>query len=201
MDLNEAIYHRRSVRRYRDQEIEPATIAGLLDAAVQAPSALNQQPWAFGVYHGRRRLRGYSERAKIHLVETLPPLFEMDMRSQLYETPDYDLFHGADTVVVIYAAPGRLRPAEDCCLAAENFMLAAHAVGLGTCAIGFARSWFNLPEIKNELGVPDELMAVFPMVIGHPAGGTVPALAPRRAPNIVSWKWDNDDELRPGSRP
>lgn len=190
MDLHEAIYQRRSVRRYTDRQVQPATVSQLLDAAVQAPSALNQQPWAFGVYHGRKLLQDYSNRAKAHLVATLHPLFEIQLRSQLYENPDYDLFHGAGTVVVIYATRGRLNPTEDCCLSAQNLMLAAHGAGLGTCPIGFARPWFDLSEIKRELGISGNYTAVFPLAVGYPAES--PGPVQRNAPEIVSWMWRDD---------
>ena len=76
MDLMEAIYHRRAVRAYTDQPVEPATVTELLRAAVQAPSGQNEQPWEFGVFQGRSRLEEFSERAKHHLVQSLPPFFE-----------------------------------------------------------------------------------------------------------------------------
>jgi nitroreductase len=184
----DAIFHRRAVRRYSDRVVDADTVQQLLVAAAQAPSAMNLQPWAFAVFHGHALLRDYAERAKQHLVATYPTMFELHSRSELYENPGYDVFHGADTLVVIYATAGRLNPNEDCCLAAENLMLAAHALGLGTCPIGFARPWLNLPEIKRELGVPEEYTAVFPVVLGYPAGPTEPT--PREAPTIVSWKWE-----------
>lgn len=188
MGLMEAIFHRRAVRRYSDRELDADTVQQLLTAAVQAPSALNLQPWVFAVFHGRLLLRDYSERAKRHLVATYPTRFELNSRSALYEDPGYDLFHGADTLVVIYAAAGQLHPNEDCCLAAENLMLAAYALGLGTCPIGFARPWLDLPETKRELGVPEHYRAVFPVVVGYPAGPVEPTS--RDAPNVVSWKWE-----------
>ena len=187
-EIGEAIFYRRAIRHYTDQPVDPATISELLRAAVQAPSALNQQPWAFGVFHGHQRLREYSERAKQHLVATFPPTFELHLRSELYENPDYDIFHNADTLIVIYAARGRLNPNEDCCLAAENLMLAAYGMGLGTCPIGFAGSWLNLLETKRELGVPEHYSAVFPLVVGYPA--EKPARGPRNEPEIVGWRWD-----------
>lgn len=187
MGLMEAIFKRRAVRKYADRELEAKIVRQLLDAAVQAPSAMNLQPWAFAVFHGRRLLRDHGERAKQHLVATYPTMFELHSRSELYEDANYDIFHGADTLIVIYATAGRLNPNEDCCLAAENLMLAAHGLGLGTCPIGFARPWLNLPEVKRELGVPEEYTAVFPVVVGYPAGPTEPT--PRATPNVVSWKW------------
>jgi nitroreductase len=144
----------------------------------------------FGVFHGRKRLLEYSERAKRHLVATYPTTFELHSRSELYESPDYDIFHGANTLIVIYATRGRLNPNEDCCLAAENLMLAAYGLGLATCPIGFARPWLDLLETKRELEVPEHYTAVFPLVVGYAAGLTDPP--PREEPNVVSWKWDVD---------
>lgn len=188
MQLLDAIYHRRAVRHYLDREVEPATVREIIDAAIQAPSELNQQPWAFAVVHGRHRLRNYSERAKRHFIAHYPTSFEPQPRCQLYEDSDYDMFYGADTLIVIYAMPGHLHAAEDCCLAAENLMLAACGLGLGTCPIGFARPWFDLPETKRALGVPEHYQAIFPLVVGQPAGEADPV--PRRSPEIVSWQWE-----------
>jgi nitroreductase len=188
VEVMDAIFHRRAVRSYAARDVSENSVNRLLQAAVQAPSAMNQQPWGFAVIHGRNRLREYSERAKLHLVATYPPTFELHSRSELYENPSYDLFHGANTLIVIFAVPGRLHPNEDCCLAAENLMLAAYGLGLGTCPIGFARPWFDLLETKRELGVPEHYHAVFPVVVGYPAGLT--ENSGREEPNVVCWRWD-----------
>ena len=50
---------------------------------------------------------------------------------------------------------------------------------------GFARPWFNLPEVKAELGIPDEFAIVMPLVVGWPA--VVPPPPPRHEPNIICW--------------
>jgi len=188
MDLTEAIYQRRAVRQFSDRPFEPQLVEELLDAAVQAPSAMNQQPWAFGVFHGKKRLQGYSEEAKRHLIATLQPCWDVPLRCQVYEDPEYDMFHGAQTLIVIYAKPGKANSAEDCCMAAQNLLLAAHGLGLGTCPIGHLRSWLNLHETKRQLDVPEHLEAVFPLVIGFPNGAVEAVL--RNAPEIVTWKWD-----------
>jgi nitroreductase len=177
------------VRHYAPTVVDEATVRSLLFAAVQAPSTLNQQPWAFGVCHGHERLRTYSELAKRHLVETYHPQWEQYLRSELYENPNYDVFHGAGTLIVIYAVSGRMHPTEECCLAAQNLMLAAHGLGLGTCPIGFARPWLDLPETKRRFGVADHLQAVFPLVLGYPA--LAEPSPGRREPEIACWQWDS----------
>lgn len=187
MELIEAIYHRRAVRNFTERQPTEDDIQHLLKAAVQAPSALNLQPWSFAVIHGRKRLAGYSERIKAHLEDTLEPEFGPEARADLYAAPSFNIFYNAGTLLVICAKPERLHPAEDCCLAAQNLMLAAHDRGLATCPIGFARSWLNRPEVKAELGIPPTHTAVFPLVIGYPALPPPPAV-PRNEPDIVSWK-------------
>ena len=49
MDLKEAIYTRRAIREFTAEPISESVIRDLIDAAIQAPSAVNQQPWSFCV--------------------------------------------------------------------------------------------------------------------------------------------------------
>jgi nitroreductase len=66
MDVIEAIYHRRSVRAFTTDAAPSQVIDNLVSAAVQAPSAMNLQPWAFLIIEGRVTLSQYSVRAKRH---------------------------------------------------------------------------------------------------------------------------------------
>jgi nitroreductase len=188
MDVLKAIHQRRSVRDFADTSVPRALVQEVIRAANQAPSALNLQPWAFAVFHGRERLADYSRRAKEHLLATTDASFGLDPRIDQYANRAANLFHGADTLVLICAKPGRFSPVEDCLLAAQNLMLAAHGLGLGSCPVGFARSWFNRPEVKAELGIPANYEAVLPVVLGHPA--QPPPVVPRREPEIACWHWD-----------
>jgi nitroreductase len=74
----------------------------------------------------------------------------------------------------------------DCWLAAENLMLAACAKGLGTCVIGLAVTALNTSEWKQELGIPADMTAFAPIIVGVPAGET--PLVPRKPPEILTWK-------------
>ncbi len=186
MELMDAVYHRRSVRSYRDQAVDKATVEALIKAATQAPSAMNQQPWAFAVIQGVPLLARYSDRVKAHLVRTLTPRSPFKQYRDTLETPDFNVFYGAGTLIVICAKPEGLRAEEDCCLAAQNLMLAAYGMGLGTCPIGFARPWLNLLRVKRELGIPPAYKPVFPVIVGYPLSQT--QLVTRREPEIVAWK-------------
>jgi nitroreductase len=86
----------------------------------------------------------------------------------LIKAEDYNVFHRAPALVLILAKSSQPQAFEDCSLAAQNLMLAARGEGLGTCCIGLARPWLNLPAIKRELGLREEHQVVLPIVLGYP---------------------------------
>jgi len=64
-------------------------------------------------------------------------------------------------------------------------MLEACEIGLGSCPIGFAVPALNTPAIKRELAIPENGVAVAPIIVGY-ATAEVPAV-PRSAPRVLSW--------------
>lgn len=186
MNLNEAIENRRSVRSYTAQKVERGQIEKLLHAAVQAPSASNSQPWAFAVVQRGEVLDDYSRRAKDYLLSALAEHPGMAKYRGMLANSDFNIFYKAGTLIVIYAKPGALHAHGDCCLAAQNLMLTAHSLGLGTCWIGFATAFLNKPEVKEELGVPAEYAAVAPIIVGYLQGRSPQLL--RDEPEILVWK-------------
>lgn len=164
----DAIENRRAVRDYTDAAIDRATVESLIGAAVLAPSAMNLQPWAFAVLLNRERIEGYAKRAKDWLLASLSQTaYEPSIRHML-EDRKYVLFYHAPALVVVLAKSSGTQAAEDCCLAAENLMLSARNEGLGSCWIGLARPWLDLPTTKTELKLPERYHVVAPIVLGHP---------------------------------
>jgi nitroreductase len=171
MEVIDAVYRRRAVRAYTAQSVDRQTVERLLEAAVHAPSAVNAQPWAFVVLQDRARLKAYSDRAKALAGDARDP--GTGPLREILSSPDFSIFYDAGTLIII-CATDRLRAAEDCALAGENLMLAALSLGLGTCPIGFARPFFNLPEVKAELGIPPDLSPVLSIIVGYPRGASPP---------------------------
>jgi nitroreductase len=186
MEVMEAIYRRRSVRGYTEQPVERATVEALIKAAAQAPSAMNEQPWAFAVIQNAKQLARLSERIKAYVLKRLKPESPWVKYGDMISAPDYHIFHRAGTLIIICARPDSHNGEEDCCLAAQNLMLAACDQGLGTCPIGFARPWLNQAGIKRSLGIPAGYVPVFPVVVGYPSGHTPPV--ERRAPEMLFWE-------------
>ncbi|MBI5361818.1 MAG: nitroreductase [Planctomycetes bacterium] len=186
VDVMDAIYGRRAVRAYDDWKLDVRTIEQLIDAAIHAPSARNEQPWSFAVVQDKALLRRLSERSKALWRERVLPGTPTDEPRAWFESPAHDVFHGASTLIVICARPSAWPANEDCCLAAQNLMLAAHGLGLATCPIGLVRAALNEPEFRRELGLPDDHAAVFAVVVGYPREAPEPP--PRRPACILSWR-------------
>ena len=72
MDLKGALYARRSVRDFTPAPVDEKAIRDLIDAAVQAPSAVSAQPCAFCVVRDKAVLATISQEAKAHMMKTTP---------------------------------------------------------------------------------------------------------------------------------
>jgi len=184
MELMEAIYHRRAVRTFTAAAVDRPRINTLVDAASHAPSAMNLQPWLFAVVEGAARLADYSTRAKRHLLATMPPNSPMTKYRAMLEDTSFNIFYGAPCLIVICARPPVQQSMEDCCLAGQNLMLAAHGQGLGTCWIGFSRPWLELADTRAELRLPPDCLPVAPIIVGVPTA--LPA-APEHHNATVIW--------------
>ena len=191
-DVVQAIYHRRAVRAYTLERPSDSVLRELLDAAVQAPTAMHVEPWAFVVIQNKVLLRRYSDRAKAILLDEIKSGSELakDATTKtrlltMLGDPSFNIFYDAGTLIVVCRKPLGPYAEADCWLAAENLMLAACAKDLGTCCIGFAIPILNVPDVKHELGIPDDVAAVVPIIVGFPRGSVEPVS--RKAPQVLHW--------------
>lgn len=196
VSITDAIYNRHVIRSYLADEVEPAIIHKLLNAAVHAPTAMHQEPWSFAVIQDLNMLKSLSDYAK-ELVRKEVQGPQAQRMLDLINQDGYNVFYNAGTLLVIYTKHKGHFVAADCWLAAENLMLAAYELGLGSCVIGFAVSALNSEEWKAKLGIPAEMEAIAPIIVGYRAGGDVPVTS-RKEPEIVAW-FKNDQFLLPTS--
>lgn len=185
MGVLDAIYSRRAIRDYTPQAPDEKTILTLLYAAIQAPTAMYSEPCSFVVIQDVAVLRSYSDRAKALLLETAAKDAKSSRYSTLLASPQFNIFYDANTLVVICAKSQGLHVTADCWLAAENFMLAACAMGLGTCCIEFAIPLLNTPEVKAQLSIPEEGVAVAALIVGY--ASEIPPSPARKEPEILRW--------------
>jgi nitroreductase len=149
MDTLSAIHTRRSIRKYLDQPVSEDRIEKLLAAAMQAPSARNEQLWQFVVIDNRATLAQIPEfmpNAPMAAHAPLAILICGDM--QLEKTQGYWVV--------------------DCSAATENMLLAAHALGLGACWCGVYPRQERMEGLQKLLGLPKNVVAHSLVVVGHP---------------------------------
>jgi len=181
MDISEAIFTRRSIREYTSQTVDDETIHRLIEAAIYAPNSVNNQPWMFTVIRDQSVLESLSQQAKAHMLATACR-HDADLFGARLIDPDFQIFYHAPALILIAAAVEGPWMVENCSLAAENMMLFAHCLGLGTCWIGFAQSYLNTREGKKLLGLPTAAVPVAPIIIGQPR--SVPFDVPRKVPEV-----------------
>lgn len=182
MDFETVLYSRRAVRQYTAEPVDEHTVRRLIDAAVQAPSAVDEQPWLFSVIRDRAALDRISAAAKAHALSGPADTMPSRLRERLAD-PAFHIFYHAPALIVISSVHGGRWATEDCALAAENLMLAARDAGLGSCWIGFAQDWLATDEGRAAIGAPEPCLPVAPIIVGHPA--FEPGSVARREPDIV----------------
>jgi nitroreductase len=164
MDVLEAIKARRSIRQFTDKPIGKDALEKLLDAARWAPTASNQQRWRFVVVT--------SPSTKELIKKFAPGIFAMP---------------AAFIVICAEKEPGANPWAEatylaDCAIAAQNIMLAAYEMGIGSCvALSYAKV-----AIQEILSLPENVEPLLVITLGYPAED--PAPPPRLELNQIAFR-------------
>ena len=184
MNVLQAIRHRRAVRDYTAEPVSAGMIHQLIASASWAPSAMNEQPCHFTVITDQDLLNEISARAKAWLLKNIAAMPRSALFKDLLKDEEFHLLYHAPALIVISAPAQGQWVVEDCALAAQNMMLAATDLGLGSCWIGFAQGWLNTPEARDLLNLSGQNICVAPIIVGHPKT-VLPAVA-RKAPTI-SW--------------
>ena len=184
MNLLQAIRERRAVRDFKPEPVCAGLLYQLVSAASWAPSAMNEQPWQFTIITDRTVLDEISSSAKAWMLKNLPT---MPRRAHFLDTlaePNFNIFYNAPCLIVISVASAGPWTTEDAALAAQNLMLMATELDLGSCWIGFAKGWLNTIEGRRTLNLAEEALVVAPVIIGHPRTSSPPVA--RKKP-LISW--------------
>ncbi len=208
---------RRSCRNYKDRPVPREVLDDLVKIGISAPSGTNCQPWTFTILPDREavmvvgqqtmaffeKLNGLAGKAWLRGAMKLvgkPQLAEYhadyqqkvaDAIEEFHAGGRERLFHGATAAILIGSQPGGTTPAEDALLATQNILLAAHAMGLGTCLIGFVvEAAKEDASIKTCVGIPasEPLHAV--IGLGYPKEIYQRQMTSRKAPLVRVYSGD-----------
>lgn len=149
MDALDAILTRRSIRRFTGEPLGTETIEALLRAAMAAPSAGNQQPWRFIVATTREAIDAIAA-----------------------STPYGHIAAGAPVAIVVCADTRDLKHPmmwqQDTSAATQNLLIAANALGLGACWLGFWPKMERVEPLKQAAGLPEGVEPLAVIAVGHP---------------------------------
>jgi len=168
----EAIKSRRAIRSYEDKPVPESAVQTMLEAATYAPSAINVQPWKFTIVTNKAEMKKLSDAAKPMLVRMLPDVGDeglVGLKKRLSD-PNYNIFYNAPLLIFVSGIKSPYA-VYDCSMAAQNMMLAAYTLGIGSCWIGTAVGLANQPNFKVELGVPEDHEVHAAIIFGYPKGG------------------------------
>lgn len=164
----ENLKNRRSIRRYKPEQVSEDLLDAVLEAGLYAASGMNTQNTVMVAVRDK---------------ETRDQLSRMNAAVMGTES---DPFYGAPCVIVVLVDPERYTCVEDGALVMGNLMQAAYEAGLGSCWIHRAQQMFDSPEGKALLykwGLPENLRGIGNCILGY--ADEVPAAKPRKEGRIV----------------
>jgi len=137
-DILEIIKTRRSIRHYKKEKIKETEILKIIEAGRWAPSASNNQPWRFIVVQNEEIIKKIGDACKILTINSF--------------------IENSPLIIIIYTEKKHRWVDLDCGMCAQNMMLEAHSLGIGSCFIGAFREKkikeiTNLPEDFNIIGL------------------------------------------------
>ena len=166
------ILSRHSVRKFTDKRIDRSILETLIAAGIQAPSGHNLQTWRFTVVTNQE------------MIDKIRKTGEMVAKR---EGTGFYGFHNPDTLILISNDRRNDCGIQDASCAAENILLAAHALGLGGCWLNGLMRIAEQPEIQkllDELNIPGNHIIWSMIALGYPA---IEDKAPARKTNVVNW--------------
>lgn len=191
-EVMETIMHRRAIRWFSGKQIESEALEQILQSGLYAPSAGGRQGVIFAVCQDRET----NERlGKIKRANSNPHMakngnYVSKEQPSIADDPKLrNAFYDAPTVITMFAPKDFLFSVDDCACAAENMMLAADSLGVGSCYIGQGWTAFDDPygqAILREWGIRADYYAVMQLLLGYPKeGDTHPAPKARKNDRVL----------------
>ena len=150
MDAMESLFSRRSIRKYTSAAVSEEAVREILEAAMSAPSAGNQQPWHFVVIDDRQ------------ILDRVPEFH-----------PHSLMCREAQLAILVCGDPSLEKHAgywvQDCAAATQNLLLAVHAEGLGGVWVGVYPREERVIGFRKLLNIPEHVVPFAVIPIGHPA--------------------------------
>ena len=160
----QTIAKRRSIRKFKPEQIPEEFIDRILDAAMLAPSAHNEQSWFFSVIQNPELIQKLNFESK-----NAAKNFHVEDIRKIAEHPTLDIFYGAPTVIIISGNTKALLNEINCAAATQNLLIAAESLNIGSCWNGIAGIlFFKEPEKYAQLfNLPPNYTPLYAVALGY----------------------------------
>lgn len=160
-DVIETIMSRRSIRKYLNKPVEHEKLAIVAKCGINAPNALNQQTWAVRVVEDQNFIKETTE------------IFRKEKAEMVKRDTNFkNMYRNAPNIIVVATPKGDNWGMLNAGLLGENMMIAAKALGLGTCCLGSAARFLQDSEACKpyvaKLNLPQDYEICYILAIGYP---------------------------------
>lgn len=174
------IRRRRSVRIYKEEQLQEHELQTILEAGLWAPSGHNSQPWHLTVIQETDLIRHMSEISTKEMAKSpIEWVAHMGRNGR-------SIFYNAPTVIIVSGKQEEfLDPLVDCSAAVQNLLLAAESLDIGSCWIGLVRFFFSKEEELGKLQLPVGYKPFYAVCLGYKVRAN--GQGPVRASGTVSY--------------
>lgn len=184
MDMNEVletIKNRRSIRKYKPEQIKDDELKMILEAGMYAPTAHNEQPWHFTVVQNSDVLRHINTVVQADMAKS-----DVEWIRNMGSNPAFSVTYQAPTLIVVSGRADALAMQADCAASIENMLIAAESLGIGSVWLGLTRYLFARGDEVAKLGLPVGYKPYYSVALGYAAIERRP-IAPKRNKDVVNY--------------
>lgn len=149
MELFNALFNRRSIRKYSEKKVNNELLEKIIEAGMYAPSAVNKQPWHFIIFRNK---------------EVIQSIVNIHPNASMLKNANAGILICYDTKLQHDEGYGPV----DCSAATQNMLLAAHGLELGACWIGIYPRKQRINALHDLFNLPEHVIPFSVISIGFP---------------------------------
>ena len=149
----DVIKERRSIRKFKPEQIKEEELQAIVESGLYAPSAINKQSWNFTVIQNQEILAELNEATK-NVARNL----DNEALKRIGENEKYNCFYYAPTVILVSGKDEERSKVMDCSAATQNMLIAAESLNIGSCWVELVSLAFMGPqakELRAKLNLPE----------------------------------------------
>lgn len=180
-DVIKAIKSRRSVRKYKQDQISEESLKSIIEAGIYAPTAHNDQPWHFTVIQNADLLKEINRSVKDAMAQS-----DIDWIQKMGSNPNFQVTFNAPTLIVVSGRKDGMAWEADCAAAIQNMLIAAESMDIGSVWLGLVKFFFKEEGAMDKLGIPDNYQPYYGVALGYKAIEKE-LTAPKRNLDVVTY--------------